>query len=484
MKIYKVASLISVLFFSVIFSAFSKESKVRCLKGIEINKISLRYDTLLLIPGSSHKIGLVVFTKDKGILRTTGFLKGTLYWSNFKVEQEDAKYFLGHLYLSKSFDVYYIPFKITVKSQPEKVFYDTLWLNKEKWIKLYTTNSFKKVPGAKVKFGMEVCFDNNSILNYPTATKLKKIMPAYEVLAKGVNYKNGEFSISNNIFDYPDHHPGILVQLNRDKEVYDFIEIEMDYKDQFSLYGSGNSGMWAFSGSSGSSGSTGGSGNPGEDGRNGDDGGYGHDIDIYTDIYYDSILNCNLIKVYTEDLTLNQSQHFLINPTGGSMRINASGGNGGHGGSAGNGGNGGSGYKGEFYYYEVKDIIVNKDTAGKEIRTEITRQIKGQRRGGDGGFGGPGGYGGMGGNGGNGGYLVFNYTPAMKNYLQLFKVDVSGGFGGSGGSRGNGGEGGEGGEGNPRGRKGAKGQDGLDGPNGYFGLAGKIEYKQVDTIPW
>jgi hypothetical protein len=242
--------------------------------------------------------------------------------------------------------------------------------------------------------------------------------------------------------------------------------------------------LWAFSGSNGSSGSTGGAGNPGEDGRNGDNGGYGHDIDIYTDIYFDSILSTNLIKVYIEDLTINQSRHFLINPNGGSLKINASGGSGGHGGAAGNGGRGGNGHKGELYFYEVKDIIIKKDTAGKEIRTEIIRQVQCQRPGGDGGFGGPGGYGGIGGNGGNGGYLILHYTPAMKQYLQLIHIDVSGGSGGFGGSGGKGGSGGQGGEGNPRGRKGADGSDGLEGSRGYDGFPGKVDYIQVDSIPW
>ncbi len=311
-------------------------------------------------------------------------------------------------------------------------------------------------------------------------------MPSYEVLIKGVSYDKGDcdFTISRNIFDFPDHHPGILVQHSRNYDVYDILEIEMDYKDRFSFRGTGSSGMWGSSGFSGSPGSTGQNGGAGQDGESGEYGEYGHDIDVYTDIYFDSILQKPLIKVYAEDLSVNKHEHFLINPDGGTIAVNASGGDGGHGGSGGSGGSGGNGYDGEYYYEYIKEIIIKKDTAGKEVREEITKRIEKQRSGGNGGCGGPGGYGGIGGAGGNGGYVTLYYTPAMKNYLQLINIDVRGGSGGYGGSGGSGGSGGKGGSGNPNGGSGANGRNGMDGTWGYSGYTGKIEFQQVETIPW
>lgn len=470
-------------------ASFSREKKVRNLKEYNVARIALRHDTLLLIQGSSHKTGLVVFSNDDKIFRTTGFLKGTLRWNNFIVNVKNARFSNGELTISKTDDQNYAPFipiEISSKYQPEKIFYDTLWLNYEQGLKLFPTNDFKRVPGAKVKFGMQVTYDNDETILYRYSSQLKKVLPSYEVLIKGVLYDIGDcdFTISRNIFDFPDHHPGILVQNSRNKDVYNMLEIEMDYRDRFSFRGTGSSGMWGSSGFSGSSGSTGQSGSPGQDGEHGQYGDYGHDIDVYADIYFDSILQKPLIKVYTEDLSVNRYEHFLINPDGGTITVDASGGDGGHGGSGGSGGNGGSGYNGEFYYEYIKEIVIRKDTAGKEIREEITRCIQKQRPGGNGGSGGPGGYGGAGGTGGNGGYVMLYYTPAMKNYLQLINIDVRGGSGGFGGNGGSGGSGGRGGSGNPNGRSGSSGQNGMDGPWGYSGYTGRIEYKQIESIPW
>lgn len=482
--------LIFLLYFIIhSISTFSNEKKIRSLKEVDVKKISFRCDTTLLIQGSSHKTGLVVFTQDGKILRTTGSLKGTLRWKNFIIEVENARFFNGELTISRTDnDNYsaYIPLKISSKFQPEKIFRDTVWLNYEEAINIFTTNSFKRIPGEKIKFGMSITYNNNQTLTYRYASSLKRILPLYDVMIKGIRYEKGDcdFTISNNLFDYPDHHPGILIQHSRNNDVYDILEIEMDYIDRFYFRGTGMSGMWGFSGSSGSSGSTGQNGGYGQDGEYGEHGSHGHDIDVYTDIYFDSILQKPLIKVYTEDLTVNKYQHYLVNPSGGSIVIDASGGSGGNGGNGGSGGNGGNGQNGDYYTVEVKEIIIRKDTAGREIREEIIRHIQKQHPGGNGGNGGNGGYGGPGGSGGNGGYVMLYYTPAMKNYLQYINIDVRGGSGGFGGSGGSGGNGGKGGNGNPPGRCGSNGQSGASGPWGNSGFSGKIEYRQVDEIPW
>lgn len=481
-------SCIFILTFTVILLQIVRaDTKVKYLKGHHVEKIELRHDSALLIPGSSHRIGFVVSDNEGSVYQTKGLLNGSLLWNNFIVKVENGNYFAGELKIAnvkKNDNPDFIPFEIKIRYQPDTVFKDTLWLNYEQEIQIFPLNNFKRTPGAKINFGLHVRYDNGSVLTHRTLSSMRKILPFYDVRVKGGAYKDGGFTISRNVFDNEDHSPGFLVELIKDTLVYDIFDIELDYIDQFNFNGLGSSGFLGFSGSNGFSGSTGQHGGHGQDGQHGDHGSYGHDIDVFTDIYYDSIVGKDLIKVFVDDLNDNIQQYFLINPQGGSIVIDARGGDGGSGGSGGWGGNGGKGYKGEYYYEYVQDIIVKKDTSGKEIKEIVTRTIERQHPGGDGGNGGWGGYGGIGGNGGDGGYIVIYHTPAMRKYLNLIRTFAQGGSGGSGGSGGFGGSGGDGGDGNPKGRSGARGADGGSGPTGYSGSRGQVEYKEVDSIPW
>ena len=144
----------SILLVCILFSC-SVDTKLRTLKGCNTTKIGLQYDTLLLLSGSSHKIGFTAFTDDGKILKTTGFLKGTLRWNNFIVETGNARYSPGKISISKTKvdeNLLFIPFKICLKYEPEKIFYDTLWMNFEKDISIYPITTFKKSPGSKVFF--------------------------------------------------------------------------------------------------------------------------------------------------------------------------------------------------------------------------------------------------------------------------------------------------------------------------------------------
>jgi hypothetical protein len=465
----------------------AREYHVYRLKGHSINQLKLAVDSNLLIQGTTHKIGLTAFDDNGNPLTTRGLLKGKLYWSNFIVELKNAEYRNGEIKILKTdIDNYrdFIPFRISSKYEPEKVFSDTLWLNYEKSIHLFPVNNFKKVPGANVKFGLQVTYDNDKSLIYRYSTQLKKAMNNYAVLVKGVSFDDDEFTISSNIFDNPDHNPGIYVELKRNPDIFDTLNIQLDYRDNFRVQAQGGSGMWGFSGFSGSNASTNNIGGHGQDGEHGRDAQNGSDMDIYTDIYYDSILGQKLIKIHSVNLATNNHNYYLVNPYGGSFQVNAWGGNGGSGGNGGDGGKGGDGRVGDIYYECVKEIITKKDTAGKEYKVEIIHKIQRQKPGENGASGGEGGFGGVGGNGGAGGYVMVFYTDEMKNYLDKISANVSGGVGGEGGRGGSGGRGGNGGKGSPNGREGNRGRNGLNGPYGYNGPNGRIEFQLVDKIPW
>ena len=486
MKKVRVTSVFALIILSISLMSFSFHRKVRNIDPYDIKKISLRCDSLLLLPGSEHKMGLVIFTADNEVFKTSGFLKGTVRWKNFDINIQNARFKNGTITIDKTDDQRntFVALNISPKHQPEKIFHDTLWLNYEKEIRVFPLNSFKKIPGTKLKFGLEVTYDNYKQEVFTSNRALKKVLPDYEIITKGGRQENGEFIVSNDIFDNPDHTPGFLIQLKNDTNVYDILDFQFDYKENYKYSAAGNSGMFGSSGFSGASGSTGEHGRPGRDGEHGADGYNGDDIDVFVDVYYDSIVKSDLIKVFVENVSTRKQLHYLIHPQGGSLFINATGGRGGSGGDGGRGGNGGNGTTGEFYTEYIKETIIKKDTAGREIKEEITKQITKQRPGGDGGHGGPGGYGGVGGNGGEGGYIIVYYTPAANRYLDLIKIDTSGGYGGDGGDGGNGGSGGSGGSGRPSGRNGSQGMNGMDGPSGYDGLNGRVEYKLTDNIPW
>ncbi len=459
---------------------------VKSLENFDVSKISLRTENVLKLPGTRFKSGFVVFTTDNQIFKTTGSLRGSLNWKNFDITLQNAKFSNGKISIdqTETNDFKCIPLQFSSKYQPEKIFRDTIWLNYENRLLIYPLNTFKKIPGTRVKLGIKVTYDNGQQLTYEGGSSVRKMLKDYEVISKGGTFVDGDFIVSDNIFDNPDHTPGLMIQLKKDTNVYSIFDFRLDYKEAYQYNGSGRSGMFGSSGFSGSSGATGEHGRHGEDGENGSHGYHAGDIDVYADMYYDSILQTKLVKLLVDDISKNVQRYYYINPDGGNISVYASGGNGGSGGSGGNGGTGGNGYTGEFYTDYVKEIIVKKDTSGKEIRQEILKPVTRQRKGGDGGFGGEGGYGGIGGDGGNGGYVIVYYTAAMKNYMNLIKVQVSGGNGGSGGWGGTGGSGGSGGAGNPPGRNGRSGLNGMNGPGGHNGSPGRVEFRQVETIPW
>lgn len=77
--------------------------------------------------------------------------------------------------------------------------------------------------------------------------------------------------------------------------------------------------MFGSSGFSGASGSTGEHGRPGRDGEHGADGYNGDDIDVFVDVYYDSIVKSDLIKVFVENVSTRKQLHYLIHSQGGSL---------------------------------------------------------------------------------------------------------------------------------------------------------------------
>ncbi len=156
-----------------------------------------------------------------------------------------------------------------------------------------------------------------------------------------------------------------------------------------------------------------------------------------------------LLKILVEDLIDKTQKRFLVNTNGGSIVIDARGGQGGKGGDGGDGGDG-------------KDQGEDQSSPGT---------------------GGDGGNGGQGGNGGSGGALLVYYDSIAEKHLNKVVFKTEGGEAGNGGKRGKRGQGGKDpnddrskagkilfGSGKTRGNKGSYGENGEPGTDGEVSM--------------
>lgn len=73
------------------------------------------------------------------------------------------------------------------------------------------------------------------------------------------------------------------------------------------------SGSWGMSGSQGGNGSNGCDGGNGGFGQDGEPGNNAPDVGVWADLYYDFLLNCNLLYVYTLNFSNDVENAYLIN---------------------------------------------------------------------------------------------------------------------------------------------------------------------------
>jgi hypothetical protein len=324
------------------------------------------------------------------------------------------------------------------------------------------------------------------------------------IFTNGLSWRKGKFTIEPDFTKIVEHQVDLEVVPRRNPTIHNTFSVLLDYKHDYNLsfYGSsGLSGFDGFDGASGICGSNGGNGAPGGWGEPGYD---GPDIGVWTDTYFDSTLNCNLLYVFAENFQTGQEFKNLINPDSGKFSVTSKGGDGGNGGNGGDGGNGGNGADGEIWYEtkiekrtvskpftetvtkKIKKTITNSEGKLEEVEEEVTEQITVYRNvveeyevkimhqkpgydGGNGGCGAPGGDGGHGGFGGNI-FLYFTHdAQQFENSIVAQSFGGSGGFWGSGGSPGSGGRGGNGSPNGSSGFSGSSGSSGFSGSSGYSG---------------
>jgi len=220
----------------------------------------------------------------------------------------------------------------------------------------------------------------------------------------------------------------------------------------------GSNGATGRSGSDGSDGADGsrgtqraapGAGRDGRDGGPGGDGGAGIDApDVMVSVSVAHVARIPHPLLQVDVSSGGRSQTFYVDPAGGTLTVDARGGNGGRGGHGGDGGDGGDGGS------------PASGTSGGS---------------GPGGHGAHAEFGGNGGPGGAGGLVMLSVQPGAEALLQALEIRVDGG---GGGRPGNGGRSGQGGSGSPSGRSGRAGEPGHPGEAGPPGRVDHVRAAQ------
>lgn len=506
----------------VVFLAFWFSLPGKAVLGFPLaqkfDSIQILFDPQqLVLPGESFRIGIAAHTKKGKIKNTAGLLGGSVWWMKYKVEVTGGTHVGGRISVNEQLvpsKGKFVSIKAYPRKQPELIKELLVPLNYETKIVFQPTDRFDKAPGAQVQGELVSEFNNGARRVYQNLRNNKEAAN-FQFSSQGGSWNNGRFTIDPDFMKIDGHRAALIVNPLHNQAVADTFAILLDYRHSYDLRVSGNFGSSGFSGSNGNPGSTGGNGYDGQNGQHGEEGSDSPELGVWVDLYHDSILNCNLLYVYAQNIWSGEEYWYLINPQGGKLEVSSIGGSGGSGGSGGYGGSGGQGLEGEKWIEKhiekrivqkpvVKKVIRKRtrkttDAEGKEVEVEIEVEVDEtvyvdeeievvvevlrQGPGGQGGDGGWGGAGGLGGPGGYGGDITLYFTDDAWPYQHVIQASSSGGNGGMNGGGGSGGSGGLGGNGNPQG---PNGSDGQPGPSAMGwaenGASGKILVKPTEEF--
>ena len=447
----------------------------------------------LILPGESFEIGVISYHKNGKIRKTIGMNSGSVLWWRYQAEIVGGTFSRGKisvnskLYPSKG---KYISIKIWPRKQEKLAQTLLIPLNYETQLAFSPSSSFDKAPGCYFKAELTATY-NNGVSRKIRNFRNSYFADNYNIFTRGITLDKNRFVIESDFRNITDHQVNVSVQSKNNPRTFTDFPIQMDYKHSYNLELWGQSGRSGFDGTDGKDGFFGENGTYGYPGGDGEPGYNGPDIGVWTDLYFDSTLNCQLLYVYAEDFETGEEFYYLINPEGGKLKVSSEGGSGGNGGDGGDGGDGGRGRDGEIWYETVTKTRIVKKPFTTTVSKTVTRQrtndegeveeyeetvqetvivyrdveetytetIEHQEPGYRGGCGGDGAPGGSAGPGGWGGNIFVYFTNDAKPFAKCIIPRSLGGNGGSHGYGGNGGEGGMGGNGSPNGPKGSSGYD-------------------------
>ena len=480
------------------------------LTGLSLAAFSFKTDSVrvefdhsqLVLPGEEFSISVISYHSKEKIRKTRGTPGGNVSWGRYNVSVTGGEFRGGKIYVSEKLvpsKGKYIAISVSPEKHPELIKELLIPLNYEKSVEFIPDEPFDKSPGSVIEGWVVSTFNNGTERSFKKLNNSSQ-SANFRFETSGGNWEKGKFIVDSNILDIENHTASLVVTPVLNPEIADTFSVLLDYKKHLAVNFNATVGSWGIAGSQGGNGAPGCNGGNGGFGQDGEPGNNAPDVGIWADLYYDSILSCNLLYVYTLNFWNDAENFYLLNPEGGSLNVTAAGGNGGSGGDGGRGGNGGNGRDGEIWFEtvlvkkynvpqtrfitkkvkklvtdakgnvtEVEVDVVTTETYYVDWAVDVEVSIHHQEPGENGGNGGFGGGGGLGGDGGDGGNIWFYFTIDAAPYENLFTADNQGGSGGFHGSAGSGGNGGNGGLGNPAGNR---GMDGSSGSSAFSITAG------------
>jgi len=415
-------------------------------------KYLLEYDPAVLrIKGNSLPIGIVAVSGNGQKSQTEGFLNGADNWSKYKIEVDSGSYSNGKIKIKGSGKGYKKGDSLTVTVYTKKsflffsskgnlLFRQKIPYNYETSINILTTGNFSKAPGDHVQFGVRKYFDNKMFID--KWAPVKKNLKDFVFLFNGVHVSKSkdDLKIDNDPTKIENDKIQLIAKLAKNTAITDTLNVLLDYVASYDCNIQSN--------------------------------GSGHDLNVTADIYQDSVINAQLLKIKIEIGDTHKIYNYWINTHGGSIAISSKGADGS------DGLNGTDGLAGTPGTPGTVSTDVETVTNSDGTTTTTTNTVTGQ--GGDGSNGQDGGNGQDGDTGRNGGNITINYSPGVTPFLNLIKTISIPGKGGSGGRPGNGGTGGSGGAGNPNGNNGLNGQSGRFGSDGADGRMGNVTFTMTN----
>lgn len=395
----------------------------------------VRYDhAALRIPGKKFAVTLVSSDKKQQS------------WGKYHVEADSGRFSNGYVQLNKSI-VYKKQDSVTVSVYTRKWFLGgkgkfltsrKIPYNYEDSIAVVTNGNAGLSPGDHLSFGIRTLYDDKQFSEVWFPTKKKKARAAFQLQFDGgyLSKSKGDWKIDNDPTQIKNDRVAITARLSKQPAISDSLQLQLDYKAKFQCsIRSTNK---------------------------------GHDLNVFADVFEDSTIHAQLLKVEVHDSTMHRVYHYLVNTSGGTLALTSIAADGSPGLDGLDGQSGASGSDGTIT--ETPETTTNAD--GTTTTTYTTSQGAGS----DGANGSPGDDGQGGGDGFNGGNILIHYTPAAAPFIHLIQATSVAGKGGSGGRGGTGGSGGAGGIGSPSGNSGLKGLDGHDGFDGSNGKPGVVRW--------
>ncbi|WP_183578110.1 hypothetical protein HDF18_10045 [Mucilaginibacter sp. X5P1] len=427
------------------------QSRVSNAKA-DTQKYLLEYNSAVLrIKGNSLPIGITAISGKGQKSQTKGFLNGADNWSKYKIEVDSGSYSNGKIKIKGSGKDYKKGDSLTVNVYTKKsfLFFSSKgnWLfsqkipyNYETKINILTTGNFSKAPGDHVQFGVRKYFDNKMFID--KWAPVKKNLKDFVFLFNGVHISKSkdDLEINKDPTKIKNDKIQLIALFAKNTTITDTLNVLLDYVANYQC--------------------------------NIQSSGAGYGLNVTADIYHDSIINAQLLKIKIVNDATQKTYNYWINTNGGSIAISSKGADGS------DGINGMDGFAGTTGSPGTVSTDVETTTNSDGTTSTTTNLITGP--GGDGSNGQDGGNGQDGDTGGSGGNITIIYSPAVKPFLNLIKAISIPGKGGSGGRAGKGGIGGSGGAGSPNGNSGLNGQDGRSGSDGADGQAGNVTFTMTN----